>query len=74
MSFPVARAQAAVVKVFAISVFLGHPRAVLLALLKKHARKFPVVNSTIFSKVRNCIDQGGPLGASSLVETAMELD
>ncbi len=73
-SFPVVRAQAAVLKVFSIGVYLQHPSCELIRLLDKHARKFPIVDNGIFSSLRRCIVRGGPLGAIDLVEMVLAIE
>ena len=48
LSFPLHRAQAAVMKVLAISIYSAYSSQMLMALLTKHARKFPIVHNHIF--------------------------
>ena len=72
-SFPISRAQCAVLQVFSICVYLYYPSSLLTPLLRKHARKFPVVYSMIFGLVRSSVFRGGPQGAINLVEEALRL-
>jgi hypothetical protein len=47
MSFPLRRAQISVLKLWAVSLHLGHPRSELRRLMMRHARKYPSVYSNL---------------------------
>jgi hypothetical protein len=74
LSFPKCRAQAAVLKVFAISLYIQYSSALLLSLLRKHARKFPFAYNHIFDLVKQSILIGGPLGTMRLVKRVCALE
>ena len=74
LSFPVSRCQPAVMKVFSVSLHLQHPSQMLLQLLSKHARKFPVTYNNIFAAVRESIVLGGPNGVMRLISSVEQLE
>jgi hypothetical protein len=77
LSFPVSRCQAAVMKVcsvFSVSLHLQHLSQMLLQLLSKHARKFPVTHNNIFAVVRQSIVLGGPKGVMRLISSVEQLE
>ena len=73
LSFPLRRSQIAVMQVFVICIYLEYSSIVLLALLRKHGHKFPVVYNTIFEIARASVVKGGPMGAILLIEAEQAL-
>jgi hypothetical protein len=74
LSFPAHRAQAAVLRVIAIAIFLKYPRHILRQFLTKHSKRFPCAYSQIIDAVMTAIGVGGPLGSSALFEFAQSLE
>ena len=69
------RAQAALAKIYAISIHLQYPSKLMLSLLSKHSRKFPDIYSHNFQNVlRTSVRMGGARGVIQLVEASELLE
>lgn len=72
LSYPSARAQVAVLQVFAVGIFLVYPASVLYALLYKHSRRFPrIYSAKVIAVARESISLGGARGAIRACEASL---
>jgi hypothetical protein len=73
-SFPNIRAQVAVLELFAISIWLQYPKAVLQGFVKQHSRRYPMVYSpSVLGVLRCAIAAQGKAGVLFLASFILSL-